>query len=221
MAIELDHFFILTQPGAPEGDRLVALGLIEGTPNVHPGQGTANRRFFFANAMLELIYIRDEDEAVAGAAGRLKLVERSRSAAASPFGLVFRSTSPAGPPSGPSPAVPTFPGWRYAADYLPDGSHFHIGENTDRLDEPLCIVMPADIPGPSRQPTPRHPFTTVTSVRISVPATSPSPVLAAVGGIGPLSIAPGQPHLMELRFNDGASGQERDLRPDLPLLLCW
>jgi hypothetical protein len=221
VTIELDHFFVITRPGAPEGDSLVALGLIEGTPNVHPGQGTANRRFFFANAMLELIYIRDAHEAGNGAAGKLKLVERSRSAAASPFGLVFRSTAPAAPPSGPSPAVPPFPGWRYAADYLPDGSHFHIGENADRLDEPLCIVMPADIPGPSQQPALRHPFTSVTSVRISVPATAPSPVLAAVGGIGPLSIAPGQPHLVELRFNGGAAGQEKDLRPGLPLIIRW
>jgi hypothetical protein len=217
MAIELDHFFILTQPGAPAGDRLVALGLIEGTPNVHPGQGTANRRFFFANAMLELIYIRDGDEAAAGAAGRLKLIERSRSAAASPFGLVFRST--ASPTL--SPAVPPFPGWRYAADYLPDGSHFHIGENADRLDEPLCIVLPADFPARSHQPAPRDPFTTIDSIRISVPAMHSSPVLAAVSGVGPLSIATGERPLMELRFNESAAGQEKDLRPQLPLIIRW
>jgi hypothetical protein len=221
VTIELDHFFVITQPGAPEGDRLVALGLIEGTPNVHPGQGTANRRFFFANAMLELIYIRDEHEAAAGAAGRLKLVERTRSAAASPFGLVFRSTSPAAPPSGPSPAVQPFPGWRYRAEYLPAGQYFHVGENADCFEEPLCIVMPSNFPARSQQPAPRRPFTTVASVRISVPATAPSPVLAAVGGIGPLSIAPGRPHLMELRFNDGAAGQEKDLRPGLPLIIRW
>lgn len=213
MTIELDHFFVITRPGAPEADSLAALRMVEGTPNVHPGQGTANRRFFFANAMLELIYIRDEHEAAGGAARNLKLVERWRSAAASPFGLVFRSTLPSDPPP--------FPGWRYGADYLPAGSHFHIGENAARLEEPLCIVMPFTISGRSHQPAPRHPFTTVTSVRISVPATPPSPVLAAVSGIGQLSIAPGQPHLMELEFNEGAAGMERDIRPDLPLIIRW
>jgi hypothetical protein len=213
VTIELDHFFVITHPGAPEGDTLASLGLVEGTANVHPGQGTANRRFFFANAMLELIYICDEQEAAIGAAGKLRMLERAGSAAASPFGLVFRSTAP--------PSQAPFPGWRYAADYLPDGSHFHIGENADRLDEPLCIVMPFDIPAPSQQPAPRQPFTTVTSVRVGVPAASPSPVLAAVSGIGPLSFAVGQPHLMELRFNDGAAGQQKDLRPELPLIIRW
>lgn len=213
MRSELDHFFVITHPGAPEGDTLASLGLVEGTANVHPGQGTANRRFFFANAMLELIYLRDEQEAAAGAAGGLKLLERAQSAAASPFGLVFRSTAP--------PSQPPFPGWRYAADYLPDGSHFHIGENSDRFDEPLCIVMPSSIPAPAQQPAPRQPFTTVTSVRIGVPVASLSPVLAAVSGIGPLTIALGQPHLMELEFNDGAAGQGRDLRSALPLIIRW
>jgi hypothetical protein len=213
VTIALDHFFVITRPGAPEADSLAALGLVEGTPNVHTGQGTANRRFFFANAMLELIYIRDAHEATAGAAGKLRISERARSAVASPFGLVFRSTTPAAPAP--------FAGWPYVADYLPDGSYFHIGKNADRLDEPLCIVMPFDIPAPSQQPAPRQPFTTVTSVRIGVPAASPSPVLAAVSGIGPLSVAAGQPHLMELQFNDGAAGREKDLRPALPLLIRW
>jgi hypothetical protein len=54
MTVEFDHMFICTQLGAPEADRLVAFGLSEGTPNSHPGQGTACRRFFFRNAMLEL-----------------------------------------------------------------------------------------------------------------------------------------------------------------------
>ncbi len=47
MTIELDHFFILTDPGAPQAELLTEIGLVEGTPNDHPGQGTANRRFFF------------------------------------------------------------------------------------------------------------------------------------------------------------------------------
>jgi hypothetical protein len=213
MTIALDHFFVHSRPGAPEADILVALGLVEGTPNVHPGQGTANRRFFFSNSMLELIYIRDEDEAAGGAAKDLKMVERWRSAGASPFGLVFRPGSPADP-------LP-FPGWPYAADYLPGGTHFHIGENSGRLEEPLCIVMPHGFRSTARQTDPRPPFTTVTSIRIGMPATQPSAVLAAINGIAPLSIALGHPHLMELEFDAGAAGQERDIRPTLPLIVRW
>ncbi len=51
MTIELDHVFVCTAVGATEADRLVASGLTEGTLNSHPGEGNANRRFFFCDAI--------------------------------------------------------------------------------------------------------------------------------------------------------------------------
>jgi len=59
----LDHLFVCLSRGAPEADNLTRFGLIEGPRNIHPGQGTANRRFFFENAMLELSWVEDPDEA--------------------------------------------------------------------------------------------------------------------------------------------------------------
>ena len=44
---ELDHIFVLCEPGAPEADELLAAGFVEGQGYVHRGQGTANRVFFF------------------------------------------------------------------------------------------------------------------------------------------------------------------------------
>lgn len=61
MTVELDRIFICAEVGAPEADRLVDFGLAEGTSNLHLGQGTTNRRFFH-NAMLELLWVRDEPE---------------------------------------------------------------------------------------------------------------------------------------------------------------
>jgi hypothetical protein len=55
MTIALDHFFILTEPGSPQADLVSGIGLKEGASNNHPGQGTANRRFFFSNSTLELL----------------------------------------------------------------------------------------------------------------------------------------------------------------------
>ena len=57
MPLQFDHLFICTSVGAPDAERLVAFGLTEGEPNVHPGQGTACRRFFFRNAYLELLWV--------------------------------------------------------------------------------------------------------------------------------------------------------------------
>ena len=54
--------FVCIAVGTPEADRLVAFGLNEVTRKSHPGQGIANRRFFFYNAMLELLWVHDEHE---------------------------------------------------------------------------------------------------------------------------------------------------------------
>ena len=63
MTLEVDHAFIACSSGAPEGDALVRLGLVEGSRNTHLGQGTANRRFFFENFMLELLWVANPAEA--------------------------------------------------------------------------------------------------------------------------------------------------------------
>jgi hypothetical protein len=63
VSVELDHIFILCAVGAPEAAALIRLGFSEGTPNTHPGQGTACRRFFFDNAYLELLWVHEEKEA--------------------------------------------------------------------------------------------------------------------------------------------------------------
>src|SRR5881628_844205 len=76
MEFELDHVFICTEAEANEAERLADFGLIEGAPNVHTGQGTANRRFFFANAYLELLWVHNPAKAQAGAVNRTRLWPR-------------------------------------------------------------------------------------------------------------------------------------------------
>jgi len=76
MRFELGHLFVCTAPGAPEAEKLVEFGLHEGLPNRHPGQGTANRPFAFANAMIELLWVSDAHEAQSERARRTLLWER-------------------------------------------------------------------------------------------------------------------------------------------------
>src|SRR5215472_16149438 len=115
MQIELDHLFVCTAKGAPEAERLVQVGLHEGPPNDHPGQGTACRRFAFANAMIELLWVKDETEAQSQTTKRTLLWERwsGRQGKASPFGICVRPVSlqDRGSP---------FPTWEYRPLYLPD-----------------------------------------------------------------------------------------------------
>ncbi|TGL58865.1 VOC family protein [Leptospira sarikeiensis] len=60
--MEVDHFYIFIKYPKETGDILVQFGLVESSSNVHPGQGTANRRFFFHNSMLELLYVANPEE---------------------------------------------------------------------------------------------------------------------------------------------------------------
>ena len=43
--MKIDHVFLRAKRNAPEGDLLREFGLVEGSGNRHPGQGTENRRF--------------------------------------------------------------------------------------------------------------------------------------------------------------------------------
>src|SRR5438067_7512672 len=108
--MQLDHVFIRAAHGAPEAALLRDVGLLEGSGNRHPGQGTANRRFFFDNAFIELLWIDDARDAASDATRRTRLHERLDPAGgASPFGICFR-------PGLGQKAVP-FPAWAYMPAY--------------------------------------------------------------------------------------------------------
>src|SRR5215471_9213408 len=108
MQIELDHLFVCTARGAPEAEKLIQFGLHEGPPNRHPGQGTACRRFSFANAMMELFWVSDASEAQSQDTKRTSLWERwsGRQQSASPFGICVRPVSP-------HDTASPFPTWDY------------------------------------------------------------------------------------------------------------
>ena len=213
MTIALHHFFILTEPGAPQADRIADLGLIEGSRNTHPGQGTANRRFFFLNTVLELLYVHDMEEAVSGPGRRLGIAERSTNPAASPFGLIVKASSGAS-------GVP-FNSWRYCPEYFASDQCFLVGENADRLEEPLCICMPLNLSIAGADPQRSNPEMNLTSLRISVPVANPSPTLQTFAECPGVSLGLSEPHRLELVFNDGRDGVYNDMAPSLPVILRW
>ena len=111
--LEIDHIFICSKYKGPEGDMLVDFGLVEGSSNTHPGQGTANRRFFFHNVMLELLWIEDLTEAQSPLTKTMRLYERCIEATEKvcPFGIDFRPTKEQ------QEAAP-FTAWDYQSDRL-------------------------------------------------------------------------------------------------------
>jgi hypothetical protein len=220
-SFELDHVFICTDVGAPEADRLRDFGLTEGAPNVHPGQGTANRRFFFHNAMLELLWVHTPDEAQSASARPTRLWERwdGRHSDTLPFGICLRPRHPT------TEALP-FPAWAYTPTYLPSPWVIHVGENSTILAEPMLFYVAF-----GRRPdqaSSRYPlehatgFREMTSLQIQRPQSiPPSAALRAVVDMGIVTVRAGTPALMELGFDGETRGQSIDFRPGIALVLHW
>jgi hypothetical protein len=211
----VDHAFICCRAQAPEGDALLRLGFVEGSSNTHPGQGTANRRFFFDNFMLELVWVADPDEARNERTCRTRLFERceGKDRQVSPFGIIFRST---GAPPAPSP----FATWSYTPIYLPPGLAMQVAEGTT-LYEPELFYLPFLRRAAMQCPEPvahAQPIRRVCGLSVGVRsrgALSAASRCAEQHGLVSYFEAP-QP-LLEILF-EGPAGMRIDARPELPLV---
>lgn len=211
--LELDHLFIGCTTGAPEAQALLDAGFREGSPNTHPGQGTANRRFFFAEFYLELIWIADPAAVRSDAARPTRLGERLSGAQACPFGLLYRR--------GNAQASPPFATWPYRPSYLPAGASIEFAIGTP-LTEPELLFLPfvRRTRTPESEPTthalPLQAFRGVTVGLPSVQSLSPAALGAQQAGLLRYRGVPA--YAIELEF---ASPRDLllDLRPRLPLLI--
>jgi hypothetical protein len=215
--LALDHVFVLCEVGAHGAQALRDIGLREGSRNVHPGQGTANRRFFFRNCFLELLWVDDAAEAQREPAAGTRLWERwsQRNGTASPFGLLLR-------PEGEAAVALPFPTWSYRPSYLPPGASLEFACGVP-LGEPALVVMnwPRG-PGAAGAEPVDHPagLGELLHVCVGVPAVDALSDAAQVvrDACGIAYRSTGAP-LLQLDFAADRD-VEHDLRPALPLLLC-
>jgi hypothetical protein len=210
MSLELDHIFVCVSRGAPEAEDLAQFGLIEGPSNVHPGQGTANRRFFFKNAMLELLWVEDPSEAQNELTVPTKLWDRWSSrlnGATSPFGIVVRPAKQEG-------ITPPFVAWEYKPDYFPAGICLYISDAG--IDEPMWVFTP--FLRRRGMQIPEHPngIREITALGL----TSPTPLRSRAAEALPiLTVESGPTHLLTIEFDHQIRSESTDLRPRLPLVL--
>jgi len=224
LASELDHLFICTSVNAPEAARLMELGLTEGSPNNHPGQGTACRRFFFANGYLELLWVHDMTEATSEPVRCTRLWERwsGRTDGTCPFGFCFHPTDRDKPD-------PPFASWQYRPAYLPDPLSIEIATNVTVLSEPmLCYLAFAQRPDAylaARHQPFQHAngFREITRVTLVKPALTAevSPEFQAVVDANLIELRAGTEYFVELGFDREQQRRRADCRPALPLIFCW
>jgi hypothetical protein len=213
MRIELDHLFICTAPGAPEAEALVRFGLCEGTPNQHPGQGTANRRFPFVNAMLELLWVSDVKEAQSECSRPTLLWERwsGRTGDASPFGICLR------PVNSQDTGVP-FPAFEYRPTYLPDPLVMQIGDAG--VEEPMWVYLSFMRRVDREHRFVEHPrgIREITSLTLTTPIPLTSMASQKVLESGVLSVQGGPKSFLEIGFDGSCRKEIADFRPHLPLV---
>jgi hypothetical protein len=215
MALYLDHAYITCSIGAPEAEVLLEHGFAEGSPNVHPGQGTANRRFFFANFMLELLWVADPVEAAADAVRHTGLWERwsSRGEGTSRFGIVY-----GGVPA-PSSQLP-FTTRSYHAAYLPPPMSIEIVQGLTLVEPALFWIPSLRVEGPKRSEPINHVVAvrSVTRIVIGLPRVrSLSEAARRVREAGLLDLVETPTPVLEVHFQ-GLLESSIDCRPGLPLV---
>ncbi|MEM8531030.1 MAG: VOC family protein [Chloroflexota bacterium] len=219
--MEIDHIFICVKPEALEAEMLKEFGLTEGTANQHLGQGTANRRFFFHNAFIELLFLRDDTELQSELTKATRLYERltSKGKNTSPFGICLR-------PKTDNEKQELFSSWAYRPMYLPKQLKIDIGHSP--LHEPMWFFLhfasrPDKAKQEKQQPL-RNPkgFREITSLHITIPNTEQlsGPALC-VRQIKGVEIVEGDEHLLQIGFDNERHAQSWDFRPTLPLVFRW
>ena len=216
MPIALDHIFICCEPGGPEAQELLALGLTEGSPNTHPGQGTANRRFFFQGGFIELLWVSHPLEAQSSLTAPTRLWDRwtGRAGSACPFGISFS-------PTGELVQQPPFETWPYRPAYLPPDKAILFAHGTS-LQEPELFYLAWPDPQASSAQQPKNrasPLVLIQAVSVGLPNGSiRSRAAQAANAAGLIQFHESKDYELIVRF-EATSAVSYDLRPSMGLIL--
>jgi hypothetical protein len=224
--VELDHVFVVVQPGAAvELAALQCAGLTV-APKVakHPGQGTASQAVFFENAYLELIWVDSSvaiDKEHASAAQWFRDAAAWRTSGHSPFGLGLRRLP------GDTAALPV-PVTRESAEWLEPGTAYELLRQPNDSLAAEFFVVPASRSVPNwiaslKERAPQllqHPGGghEITRVRVHGPVEQHPTAFRALLP-RPVEMVGAAKTLLEVELDKGARGERVDLRPDLPLVI--
>jgi hypothetical protein len=216
MSIILDHVFICCDEYGPEAEALLSIGLVEGSRNVHPGQGTANRRFFFYRGFIELLWVSNREEAQSSLTAPTKLWPRwvARKQGACPFGIAFS------PDATDVPEAP-FNAWPYQPTYLPPTKSILFAKDTTLYEPELFYMAWSDSQASAASQPKEHVngLLRLLSVSVGIPTgTKLSASSLAVQSAGLLHFHSANHYEIKLSF-ESTQSVTFDLRPTLPLIM--
>lgn len=134
--MSIDHIFIFTDDHGIVADKLVDFGLTEGSNRVHVGQGTTNRKFYFDNFFLEILWVHNIDEITNDKTKPMGLWQRAayKNNHFSPFGLCLVNAD--------DTEMIFKNAYKYQPDYFPQGMEIEIIKNEDQTDLPWTFRLP-------------------------------------------------------------------------------
>jgi len=134
--MQIDHIFIFTNDHGKVADQLVSFGFTEGSSRIHKGQGTTNRKFYFENFFLEILWVHDEDELRSNLVKPTGLWQRAnyQTNDFSRFGLCLVNTGETNDLFEKS--------LNYQPDYFPAGLCIDIFTNEHQPDLPWTFRLP-------------------------------------------------------------------------------
>ncbi len=133
--MDIDHIFIFTNDNGKIADELVRFGLTEGSSRVHVGQGTTNRKFYFYNFFLEILWVHNEEELKSEITKPTGLWRRAApNSTTSPFGLCIVNTDE---------TERLFEkAMKYQPSYFPVGLRIDVLSNEQNLNLPWTFRLP-------------------------------------------------------------------------------
>lgn len=134
--MEADHIFIFTDNNGKLADQLIEFGLTEGSNRIHVGQGTRNRKFYFKNFFLEILWVYNENEIKSEKIEQIGLWQRANFKANkfSPFGLCIVNTNE---------TDQLFENaFKYQPEYFPQGQVIDILKNENHSSLPWTFRLP-------------------------------------------------------------------------------
>ena len=145
--MEVDHIFILSNNQGDEADELVNFGLAEGSNRVHPGQGTRDRKFYFENFFLEIVWVSKQGELTSELTAPTRLWERANHQVngSSPFGLCLVNSDDTDGLFEES--------LKYQPGYLPEGPSFEVITNEEHPYLPWTCRLPSSRKNMKEEPT--------------------------------------------------------------------
>jgi len=239
--LKLDHLNIWVKNPKKAKERLTDIGFTsvpDSLSQIHKGQGTTGRYFFFLNGYLELIFVYDQNEFEQNVEKNkdLDFTERAnfQSNGASPFSIALKVKDYE------VEKIP-FEKVKYHQDWMEEGTNIFSAKNSKtHLKEPSVFVVYPEIESDTFETIAdlknipdenaiwrefyKHPNGVKNITNILITSTDldlKTETIKAVNGMENLTVKNGMKHLMELYFDNNAQGKSFDLRPELPLIIYF